>query len=343
MGINTPTQDLFILNRLRAQAEQLEALKTRIAELEREKNVLLHSSGRLNQELEHYQQIKNEWEWFFDNSLDLLCIAGADGYFKRVNRAFTETLNYSAEELLSQPFFHFIHPDDLESTQRELQKLNQGQDCINFENRYRDRAGNWHWLAWRCPGTTTEIPLIYAIARDVTEQKRSAAEILYQAAHDALTGLSNRAAFERELNNALARATRDQDKQIAFFMIDLDGFKNVNDNYGHAVGDQLLQQVAARFLSIQRRSDLVCRLGGDEFAWLTEGLAPLATEPLAARLVHAILQPFTLDAITLSIGCSIGISTFPHPASNAKLLMAQADAAMYQVKKSGNNSYLSFS
>ncbi|MBI3283491.1 MAG: GGDEF domain-containing protein [Burkholderiales bacterium] len=335
-------RDLAILKRLRAQAEEVEALRARVAQLELEKNALLRTSGRMNEELEHYLQVKKEWDWFFDNSPDLLCIAGTDAYFKRVNPAFTETLGYSAEELLRHPFFHFVHPDDIERTQRELQKLNEGQDCINFENRYRDSAGNWHWLAWRCPGTTPNVPLIYAIARDITEQKRSEAEILYLAEHDPLTGLSNRAAFESELASAIARTERDAKKRLALLMIDLDGFKAINDNYGHAAGDHLLKLVAARFQSMQRRSDLVCRLGGDEFAWLTEGAARTETEALAARLSEAILRPFALEEITLTIGCSIGISSFPWPARNAADLLKQADAAMYKVKKTGKNGYLSY-
>lgn len=343
MEHDNPEQDLAILARLRAQAERLKTLESRIEELERERELLLDSSERINTDLERYQQIKDEWEWFFENSLDLLCIAGTDGYFKRVNRAFTETLGYSAQELLGRPFTDFIHPDDIAGTRTVLQQLGAGEDCLYFENRFLDRAGRWHWLAWRCPGTTPGVSLIYAIARDVTENKRTEQEILFRAMHDSLTGLSNRAAFEAELAHAIARHMRDPDKQIALFIIDLDGFKSVNDTHGHAAGDQLLRLVAERFMSIQRRSDVVCRLGGDEFAWLAEGLAPIETAPLAARLVDAIGQPFVLDDIAVAIGCSIGIATFPGAATDARTLSAQADAAMYKAKKSGKNQYAYFS
>lgn len=333
--------DLEILKRLRAQAERLTTLETRITELEQERNALLDSSGRMNTTLEQYRQIKDEWKWFFDNSLDILCVAGMDGYFKRVNRAFADTLGYSEAELLARPFTDFIHPDDLEATREVLQSLGAGKDCLFFENRYRDHDGAWHWLAWRCPGTTPTVPLIYAIAKDVTEHKRSEAEILHLAMHDCLTDLPNRAAFELELEHAISRTARDPSKQIVLFNIDLDGFKNVNDSYGHAAGDQLLKIVATRFRSIQRSSDHVARLGGDEFVWLTEGLAPMESIPLAKRLIAAMRLPFVLEQATLTISCSIGSASFPNPADNAKKLTALADAAMYKAKNSGKNQYCS--
>jgi diguanylate cyclase (GGDEF)-like protein/PAS domain S-box-containing protein len=342
MKRNNANDDMEVLQRLRAQAERLSSLETRIAELEHERNSLLDSSGRMNTTLEQYKQIKDEWEWFFDNSLDFLCIAGLDGYYKRVNRAFAATLGYTESELLARPFTDLIHPDDIERTRLVLQNLGAGEDCVFFENRYRAHDGTWHWLAWRCPSTTPTVPLIYAIARDVTEHKRTEAEILHLAMHDALTGLPNRAAFELELDQAISRTARDPAKQIALFAIDLDGFKTVNDTYGHAAGDQLLKIVAARFMSIQRSGDHVARMGGDEFAWLTEGFAPMETKPLAKRLIEAVQLPFVLEAATVAISCSIGISTFPYPADNVKKLTAQADVAMYKAKKSGKNQYCCF-
>ncbi len=342
MNQDNPEDDFALLTHLRAQARRVEELEQRIAELERDHHELLDSSGRIRSELESYQQIKKEWEWFFDHSPDLLGIAGVDGYFKRVNRAFSETLGYHKDELLSLPFQTFVHPDDAEATNSVLHELGTGKDCIYFENRYRDSAGNYHWLAWRCPGTAPGLPQIYAIARDITESKRSEAEIMHRATHDSLTGLSNRAAFDIELAHALARVGRKPNEQIALFMIDLNGFKNVNDTRGHAAGDELLKMVAARFLTIQRRSDQVFRLGGDEFVWLVEGTIPIEIDVLAARLIEAIRLPLELDGVCLTIGCSIGISTFPNPAADARTLNEQADAAMYQVKKTGKDGFFLF-
>jgi len=342
MSLDTDESDITELAMLRAQAERLEALERRIAELESERSTLLEASDRLNAELARQRQIKEEWDWFFDHSLDLLCLAGSDGYFKRVNRAFVATLGFTAEELISRPFIDFVHPDDVSMTLQELGGLTLGADSVHFENRYRDAKGNWHWLAWRCPAPSSSNASLYAIARDVTENKRTEAEVLFLATHDVLTGLANRVAFESELVNAMARASRNPAAQIVFFIIDLDGFKSVNDTYGHVAGDELLRQIGSRFASIRRRSDFVCRLGGDEFVWMAEGLDGTGAAALANRLLDVSRMPINIDGIPISISCSIGCSTFPDPAGDAKSLLEQADKALYMVKGSGKNQFLHY-
>lgn len=322
-------QDLVMLALLHAQMGRLEVLKRLIEELASERQ-------ELNLNLNLYREVKAAWDWFFDHSLDMQCITTTDGHFKRVNQAFTDTLGFSQEAFLAHPSTYFIHPDDIEKTLAMQQTIIEGVNCVNFENRYRDSNGKWHWLSWRCPATTSKNQFLYAIARDVTESKRTEAETLFRALHDPLTGLSNRSAFEQELTSAFARMERNPANQVALLMIDLDGFKNVNDTYGHPAGDEALKQVSSRFASIQRAGDLVCRLGGDEFAWLAEGMTPVETEPLAQRLVQSVEQPINLGTTSVKISCSIGIATSPGTANSAKSLIAQADAAMYQAKKSGN-------
>lgn len=328
-----------LISRLRRQAERLDALERRIAELELERTILLDTSGRLNQELAMHKQVKEEWNWFFDNSLDLMCLASIDGYFKRINQTFIDTLGYSSEELISRPFIDFVHPDDISTTQAELQKLSEGIDCVSFENRYRDKSGNWHWLSWRCPAISSSISSLYAIARDITDFKKQEADILYLATHDVLTGLGNRAAFEQELVRAIARIERNAIGHIVLFMIDLDGFKEVNDTYGHAAGDELLRQIGARFVAMTRQSDLVCRLGGDEFVWLAEGLATIDVASFATRILTVCRQPIVIEGTSVSISCSIGSSIFPDLAHDAKTLLIQADKALYRVKKAGKSDH----
>jgi PAS domain S-box-containing protein len=109
---------------------------------------------------------------FFGASLDMLCIAGFDGYFKRVNQAWTKTLGYSEEELLARPYLEFIHPDDREATVVEAQNTSDGKSVVWFHNRYRCRDGRFRWLLWRAT-PDTERGLFYAVARDVTEQRQT--------------------------------------------------------------------------------------------------------------------------------------------------------------------------
>lgn len=328
-----------LIETLRARAERVEALEHSIAELERERAHWRDSARRLSDELEELSRIKSEWEWFFDRSLDMLCIAGVDGYFKRVNPAFCRALGYSPEQLLARPFVEFVHPEDVAPTHAALQGLGANEDCIDFENRYRHCDGEWRWIAWHCPALTSTTTKLYAIARDVTERKRIDSELLYKASHDPLTGLLNRAAFEEGLAQALRRSRRTPGSEIALYLVDLDGFKGVNDSYGHPAGDQALQQLAARLKRVQREGELVCRLGGDEFAFLIEIPPDAELEPLARRILDTVAQPITLDAATVALGCCIGIAVWPRHAQDPKTLVANADSALYRVKKNGKGGF----
>lgn len=335
-----------IIARLREKAERLEDLETRLRVLEREREDLLDTKLQMSSELEKYDRSLKEWEWFFEHSVQMLCIAGLDGYFKQVNAAFANTLGYSREELLSRPFVDFVHPDDVARMVRELEGLGAGYDSVSFENRYRTKDGSWRWIAWYCPAITHVTTKLFAIARDITEDRRKEAEILYRASHDSLTGLHNRAAFEESLESAIALQRRNQAGEVALYLVDIDGFKEVNDQYGHMAGDHLLQVISERFRQIQRAGEMVARVGGDEFAFLVEGTADDSEsypfEPLAERIIAQVSEPVELNKGTVTVGCSIGISTFPGTADDFCSLMSQADKAMYTVKNSGKNGFRKF-
>ncbi len=124
-----------------------------------------------------------ERDRFFNMSLNLLCIADTNGYFKRVNPAWTRVLGFSEEELMARPFLDFVHPDDRATTILEAKKLGEGQDTVHFENRYRAKDGSYHWLSWSCPAPEPGETTLYAAARDITSRKR--VERALQKAKDA--------------------------------------------------------------------------------------------------------------------------------------------------------------
>jgi diguanylate cyclase (GGDEF)-like protein/PAS domain S-box-containing protein len=178
-----------------------------------------------------------------------------------------------------------------------------------------------------------------AMLTDVSDLKRSQEELEYVATHDFLTGLPNRVLFHDRLQQAVARTTRSK-KIGALFFLDLDRFKNVNDNLGHHVGDDLLKQVSLRLIEVCRTSDTLARLGGDEFTLIVEGLDDASELALIAeKILQAFKDPFSLDGYTLEVSVSIGISVFPKDSSDINELIRHADTAMYSAKESGRNTY----
>ncbi len=178
---------------------------------------------------------------------------------------------------------------------------------------------------------------------DITELKQSEAAIKHHAEHDPLTGLLNRSVLPGRLSEAVA-ASRRAGQSGVLMVVDLDGFKTVNDTMGHCAGDLLLVAVARRLASALRKSDTVVRLGGDEFAILLPHVGNRFTaESVAQKLLTAVQQPTTIQRRTLTPRFSLGIAVFPRDGSDAKTLLMKADAALYQAKAEGRGTYRVFS
>lgn len=171
----------------------------------------------------------------------------------------------------------------------------------------------------------------------VDKLKQTESQMSHLAHHDALTGLPNRMAFQQSLAQSVALADRQQ-TSLAILFIDLDGFKAVNDDWGHGVGDQLLVQVAARLRASVRASDLVGRLGGDEFVvLLTDGPSADEASQIAHKVIEHISQPWLIDGAQPVLGASIGVALYPSRAQNADQLLIAADQAMYVAKRAGGS------
>ena len=176
------------------------------------------------------------------------------------------------------------------------------------------------------------------VGKDITDRKRYEEQIEHMAQYDALTGLPNRMLFNDRLLGEIKRAKR-YGSEFALLYFDLDKFKPVNDQYGHAAGDHLLRQVAHRVKGLLRESDTVARLGGDEFAALIPRVHCRAdAEEVSQRIIRELTEPFLLDNVQhpVSVGVSIGIAIFPHDATHADGLLGKADTAMYKSKQTRN-------
>ncbi|MDX6540941.1 MAG: hypothetical protein QOI71_2551 [Gaiellales bacterium] len=269
-------------------------------------------------------------------STDLVLVAG-EGGCRYVSQSLVDMVGRDSSELLEEGFTGCVHADD-----RAL----FAAACANGEPsevvfRIRNRLGEWRHVEAHLSDMRGE-PHVRGIVlngRDISERVVLEEELTRQAFHDGLTGLANRALFRDRLDQALVRSTRSREP-LALLLVDLDGFKQINDSFGHDVGDQLLQQVAARFTDVTRPSDTVARFGGDEFAVLVEGGTETQAVALADRLLARLSRPATVGDRTLAFGASIGIVLHAGRESTGREeLIRRADIAMYAAKNSGRGRY----
>lgn len=174
--------------------------------------------------------------------------------------------------------------------------------------------------------------------QDITERRKNDQELLQMALYDRLTGLTNRQMFLDSLEKALARAARSQ-RQVVLFFIDLDGFKDVNDTFGHIAGDQLLQKVAQRLVGSVRASDLVSRYGGDEFTLIIEDSPMDQLGGFAQKILDTIRAPYEVGEHRIALSASIGIARYPECGTDVPGLIGAADKAMYAVKKGAKQGF----
>lgn len=182
---------------------------------------------------------------------------------------------------------------------------------------------------------TVSLFWVLRLRREVARRRQVEAQLLHLASHDRLTGLLRSSAAMERIEVATARASRGQTMGALLF-IDLDGFKEVNDELGHAAGDQVLVEVAKRMRDVLRKTDMLARVGGDEFVVCLEEVADARAAMLVAnKLVQAVSQPIAWANVNASVGASVGVAMFPMHGDDAEALIKVADSAMYEAKRAG--------
>ncbi|AGW14326.1 putative phytochrome-like protein Cph1 family protein [Megalodesulfovibrio gigas DSM 1382 = ATCC 19364] len=246
---------------------------------------------------------------------------------------------YAEDELAGEPFLQFVLPEDRPLVHdRHLMRLAGQDDGQRYRFRALHRNGSTVWV--ESSGVNIEWngrPATLSFMMDITDRLNDEERIRFMAHYDALTALPNRTLFFDRLHQSLAQARREQ-ARLAIAFIDLDKFKPVNDLYGHAVGDLLLQAVARRITGLVRESDTVARLGGDEFVLLMPGIAMEAhAVRVAQKIQDALDLPFALAGHEIHISSSIGIAIYPDHGQTEQELCTNADKAMYRVKHGGRS------
>ena len=180
--------------------------------------------------------------------------------------------------------------------------------------------------------------LLKQLNRQNAELKKLYEQMARHATYDSLTNLPNRKHFDDHLAETIASAERDK-KSFAVLYLDLDGFKTINDDLGHGVGDQIIEHTARRLEQCVRKGDFVARVGGDEFTILLRDITSFDVSKVAEKTIAVLAEPFTIAANALRITTSIGVATYPHDGTDANALIQNADSAMYDAKRSGKNRY----
>ncbi|MCW2983321.1 MAG: hypothetical protein JWR63_891 [Conexibacter sp.] len=277
----------------------------------------------------------------------LVVVLDQRGRVELVNRQGLELLGFAEDELLGRDWFDAVVPaPDRLDARRAFARLVSGVEPPrdSLETFVRTKDGGDRKIAWRNSALRNEDGEILAVLRsgeDVTERRRAEAQVAYLAYHDALTGLPNRTQLEEQLRTDLARARR-SGEAVALLYFDLDNFKLVNDSLGHAAGDEVLRETARRVSELVRGGDVLARQGGDEFLLLMHcagaETAAAAAQLAAERIAGALERPVEISDAEFHIGASIGVALFPEHADDAESLLKNADAAMYQAKRTGSGS-----
>lgn len=261
-----------------------------------------------------------------------------------------EMLGYTSEK--ERPYYldewsALIHSEDRDRVLKAMHDHVAGWTSeYKAEYRIRSRSGGWKWFAGHGRAVHRDPEgkalRIVGVTRDITLKKQTEERIWRLAHSDSLTGLPNRPLFYERLSQSVAMARR-HDKKLALLFLDLDGFKQVNDKFGHDTGDELLQEVAERLRQHIRGEDIVARTGGDEFIFILNDISHAGNAAIVAnKIIRSLTEPFVMHGNTCLIGGSIGISIFPDDSDEMETLVTQSDNAMYKAKENGKNNYQFF-
>ena len=296
----------------------------------------------LEAEQEEHRHETEERRRVFETSVDLILVTDRHGNFIRVSPSCTTILGYQPDEMIGHSAVEFIHRDDLEATRSEMRSARRGRETRNFETRYIGKSDQVVTLAWTGVWSEPEQKHFF-IGRDMTEPKKAEAKLRYLAHYDQLTDLPNRFSLHNDLETLIDRDAEPGLGHNAIALLDLDGFKDINDTLGHSAGDNLLKAVAQRLTAVAGDRARVYRLGGDEFVAVFAGCGdPRPVADVVETMLARLSERFEVNDQSLFIGASAGIAIAPADGSNVEDLLANVDLALYEAKAQGGRTYRLF-
>lgn len=335
------------LDSLRSLNENLEqTVQVRTREIERKAAQLEQALAQQGQMQVQLQESEAELRATLNNAYDAFIAFDEHGIMQQWNDQAERLLGWTRTEMLGESIIETILvPSMREARQLGLQRFIETGDSSIVNQRVEMPVLRRDGVEIPVEIAVAHVPrrhghLFIVFMHDITERRQAQASLELMAMKDMLTDLPNRRALQQKLPEALARSAR-SGKPLAVFFLDLDGFKGVNDRYGHDAGDELLRILAQRIVATVRRTDTVARLAGDEFVVVLELLSHADDAvDVAAKLLQALGHPFALKAATVTLSGSIGIALHdPDSRESPDALLARADHAMYEAKHGGKNRY----
>jgi diguanylate cyclase (GGDEF)-like protein/PAS domain S-box-containing protein len=301
--------------------------------------IALSSNARLRESESRFRSA-------FDMSAIGMALVSLDGRWLRVNPSLCQILGFTETEFLDMDWQRVIYSEDMDKTIKKLQQLAEGKvHRLRMERRFLTKQNKMLWVLVNASivHDINNKPLYFIFqVQNIDVQKRAEDQLKMMAYHDPLTGLDNRSEIEKNIHAALL-ASQVNHNGFALMFLDLDHFKEVNDNYGHDVGDLLLKEVADRLRATMRRTDKIGRLGGDEFVVLLTDILDLKViSVIAKKILKAMSLPFLLNDHQIDITTSVGVSIYPDDGLSMETLMKHADIALYCAKEFGKNNHQFF-
>lgn len=302
---------------------------------------VLGRAGRAAEEAEEaLRQRGLHFESLIERATDVIGVISTTGTVYSVSPASLPMLGYAPEEVKGRPISMFLHPDQIENLDAMLQQVVEQRGhplAIEIKLVHRDGTDRVVIATLTAPTSDWDDDAIVVNLHDMTTQRHLEEQLRHDARHDPLTGLLNRAAFGHESERVCSRASR-RGWTVGMLFIDLDGFKQINDSFGHETGDRVLVETAGRLTECLRAGETLARLGGDEFAVLIHSLDDISDATrVADRILDVVSQPIPGLPEDARVGASIGIALRSNDGIEMSTLMRQADEAMYSAKRNGRS------
>ena len=284
------------------------------------------------------------------NITELVLVINKSGTIEYATPSFKKILKYDSPEIVHSNFFEKIHQDEQYAVKNEILSYISRtiKKTLKSEFRFLHKDGYYITVEANITGIKEGIvldhdtELILVVMHDITERKEGERAIYHLAFHDPLTNLPNRRFFMNQLRNEVMDQ-KNSKSRLSVFVIDLDNFKSINDQWGHDEGDFVLKEAANKIQSVLRPTDFVARFGGDEFVALLKDVENDENAiAIAQRIINELQNPIQTSGQEYTVNCSIGLSFYPDHGDSPDVLIKNADIALYNVKEQGKNNFMLF-